>query len=123
GRAVLAFVGDGGLMMTGNELATAIAVGAAPKIVVSNNGGYATIRLHQEKAFPGRPSGTSLVNPNFARWAESFGARGLLVERLEDVEGAAQEALAARGPVVVDVRSSMESISIFTTIAQLRGSG
>ena len=121
GRTVLGFVGDGGLMMTGNELATAVAMGAAPKIIVSNNGGYATIRLHQEKSFPGRPSGTGLVNPNFARWAESFGARGILVERLEDVDGAAQEALAHRGPVVVDVRSSMEAISITTTISKLRG--
>jgi acetolactate synthase-1/2/3 large subunit len=120
-RTVLAFVGDGGLMMTGNEIATAIAAGAAPKIIVSNNGGYATIRLHQEKFFPGRPSGTGLVNPNFARWAESFGARGILVERPEDVDEAAREALAERRPVVVDVRSSMEAISIFTTIAQLRG--
>jgi len=121
GRTVLAFVGDGGLMMTGNELATAIAAGAAPKIVVSNNGGYATIRLHQEKSFPGRPSGTALANPDFARWAEAFGARGIRVDRPEDVDDAARDALAECGPVVVDVRSSMEAVSIFTTIATLRG--
>jgi len=120
-RTVIAFVGDGGLMMTGNELATAIALGAAPKIVVSNNGGYATIRLHQEKAFPGRPSGTGLVNPDFARWAQSFGARGITVARPEDVDAAAREALAEPGPVVVDVRSSMEAVSIATTISRLRG--
>ena len=121
GRTVLAFVGDGGLMMTGNELATGIALGAAPKIFVSNNGGYGTIRLHQERSFPGRPVGTALSNPDFARWAEAFGARGIVVARPEEAEPAVEAALAEPGPVLVDVRSSMEAVSIYTTIAKLRG--
>ncbi len=121
GRCVIAFVGDGGLMMTGNELATAIAHGAKPKVVVSNNGGYGTIRLHQERAYPARVAGTELRNPDFAAWARSFGAKGLTVTRAEEAEAAVEEFLATDGAVLLQVMSSMEAISAFATIEQLRG--
>jgi acetolactate synthase-1/2/3 large subunit len=117
----LAFVGDGGVMMTGNELATAMAKGAAPKIFVSNNRSYGTIRLHQERDYPGRVAATDLVNPDFAAWARSFGAEGLTISTIDEVEDVVAMALACDRAVVVDVRSSLEAISAYTTIAKLRG--
>jgi len=120
GRCVLGFVGDGGLMMTGNELATAVAHGAAPKLIVSNNRGYATIRLHQERDFPGRVVATDLANPDFAAWARAFGVKGLTIAAPAEIESVLAEALACEGPVLIDVHSSLEAISAFTTIARLR---
>lgn len=121
GRTVIAFCGDGGLMMTGNELATAVARGAKPRIVVSNNRSYGTIRLHQERDHPRRVAATDLVNPDFAAWGRAFGALGLSVTRPEEAAGAVAEALAHDGPAVIDVASSLEAISAYTTIARLRG--
>ena len=121
GRTVLSFVGDGGLLMTGNELATGMAKGAAPKIFVSNNRSYGTIRLHQERDYPRRVVATELVNPDFAAWARAFGATGLTIAIPEDVDDVVATALACEGPVVVDVLSSLEAISAYTTIAKLRG--
>ena len=121
GRCVLGFVGDGGAMMTGAELATGIAHGATPKIVVSANGTYGTIRLHQEKAYPGRVAGTALANPDFAAWGASFGALGLRVGKGDDVEEAAARLLAHEGAAVLAVESSAEAITALTTIEALRG--
>ncbi len=121
GRTVLAFVGDGGVMMTGNELATGIAQGATPKIFVSNNGSYGTIRLHQERDYPRRTVATDLANPDFAAWGRAFGAEGLTVETPEQAEDVAAQALACPRAVVVDVRSSLEAISAYITITKLRG--
>ncbi len=123
GRTVIAFCGDGGAMMTGNELATAVARGAKPKIVISNNRSYGTIRLHQERDHPRRVAATDLVNPDFAAWGRSFGALGLTVTTPEEAAGAVAEALAHDGPAVIDVVSSIEAISAYTTIARLRGEG
>ncbi len=121
GRQVIAFTGDGGLMMTGNELASGIAKGAAPKIVVSDNGSYGTIRLHQERDYPRRSIATDLANPDFARWAEAFGARGFRVETAEEAEPTAAAFLAEPGPALLSVASSLEGISAYTTIGKLRG--
>src|SRR5690606_19496723 len=79
-RQVVCFVGDGGFLMTGNELATALQTGAKPIIVVADNGSYGTIRMHQELHFPRRVSATVLVNPDFAGLARQFGALGLRVD-------------------------------------------
>ena len=122
-QTVLAFCGDGGILMTGNELATAVAKGVKPKVVISNNRSYGTIRLHQERDHPRRVAATDLVNPDFAAWGRSFGALGLTVRKPEDVAGAVAEALAHDGPVVIDVHSSLEAISAYTTITKLRGEG
>lgn len=117
---VICFVGDGGFLMTGNELATAMQTGACPVIVVADNGSYGTIRMHQEKHFPQRVSATSLVNPDFARLAETYGALGIAVDRSEQIQDALQTALAARRPSIVSVRTSLEHISASATVAQLR---
>ncbi|MEQ8226828.1 MAG: thiamine pyrophosphate-binding protein [Rhodospirillales bacterium] len=119
-RQVVTVCGDGGTMMTGNELATAVQYGARVRIFVSNNKSYGTIRLHQEKSFPGRIEGTDLVNPDFAAWAESFGAKGLRVTSSDEAGPVLAEALAHNGPVVVDVAASLEHISAYTNLSSLK---
>jgi acetolactate synthase-1/2/3 large subunit len=120
-RTVICLVGDGGLMMNGNELATALASGCKPRIVVSNNGSYGTIRLHQEGAFPGRISGTRLANPDFAAWGRAFGALGLTVRVSGEAEAAVDQFLNHDGAVVMDVHSSVEGISALTTLSKVQG--
>ena len=119
-RMAIAVVGDGGLMMTGNELAAARARGIAPRIVVSDNGTYGTIRMHQERDHPGRVSGTDLANPDFAAWAASFGALGLTVGPGDDVAKAVARLLAHDGPALLSVRASAEAISAQITLTALR---
>lgn len=121
GRQILTFLGDGGAMMTGSELATAIARGVNIKIFVSNNGSYGTIRLHQEKHFPGTIASTALANPDFAKWGESFGARGVTITKDDDVAAMVADVMAHEGPVVVDVRSSLERISAYVSMGDLKG--
>ena len=75
-RQVVGFVGDGGFLMTGQEIATAFHHGVAPIVLVFNNQMYGTIRMHQERDYPGRVSGTSLTNPDFCRLIEAFGGHG-----------------------------------------------
>ncbi len=119
-RQVVTVCGDGGTLMTGNELATAVHYGAKIRVFVANNGSYGTIRLHQEKAYPGRVESTDLSNPDFAKWAESFGAKGLAIKTPEDALPALDAALAHDGPVVVDVAASLEQISAFSTLSGLK---
>jgi acetolactate synthase I/II/III large subunit len=107
----ICFVGDGGVLMTGNELATAMAFGLAPKIVISNNNIYGTIRSHQEKNFAGRVSGTNLVNPDFTAWAKSFGAQAFELGMDDDVEAVVSEFLNAKGACVLHVKSSAKALS------------
>lgn len=120
GRQVVALVGDGGFMMTGNELATAIARSVAPKIIVANNGSYGVIRAHQEAAYPGRVIATRLVNPDFAAVARAHGAAGMTIRTSSDVPHVIAEALAAPGPVVVDVKTSLERINAFRRLSDFR---
>ncbi|MBX9700338.1 MAG: thiamine pyrophosphate-binding protein [Acetobacteraceae bacterium] len=120
-RPVIAFVGDGGMLMTGQEIATAFQNGAAgPVVLVFNNGMYGTIRMHQERHYPGRVSGTDLTNPDFARFIESFGGHGEVVERTEELVPAVQRALASGRPAVVEVRTNPEQVTNRATIADLR---
>ena len=115
-RMVICFVGDGGVMMTGNELAVAKAYGATPKIVISDNGIYGTIRSHQERHFPKRVSGTKLVNPDFTAWAKSFGAETFTLKLGDDVEAIVKAFLAANGMAVLHVHSSAQSLSAGETL-------
>jgi len=116
---VVVLIGDGGFLMTGTELATAMKHGARFVALVSNNGSFGTIRLHQEKNYPGRVSATELVNPDFAAMARAFGATGLTLSNSADSADIVRQALAAKGPAVVDVRSSLEHITAFTTLSAL----
>lgn len=119
-RQVIAFVGDGGFLMTGMELATAMATGARPRIFVANNASYGVIRTQQEAAFPGRVIATDLTNPDFARLAESFGATGMVIGRGDDVAARVAAALAVDGPVVVDVRTSLSRLNMFRSLQDFR---
>ena len=119
GRRVITLVGDGGFLMTGNELATAIQYRLPVTVIVANNNSYGTIRLHQEKWFPGRSIATDLQNPDFARLAEAFGAKGFRINRNADIDAALEGALAADGPSLIEVRTSLEYISAFTTLSAL----
>lgn len=121
GRQVITLIGDGGFLMTGGELATALQYGVPVKVFISDNGSYGTIRMHQERQFPERPAATDLQNPDFAKLAEAYGARGLTIERIEDAPAVVEAALQDSGPVVVQVRSALEHINAFTTLTQLRG--
>ena len=94
GRCVVGFCGDGGFMMTGQELATAMRYNATPIIFVCNNNMYGTIRMHQEREYPGRISATTLTNPDFVALAQSYGAFGARIENADefmDVWNAARE--------------------------------
>lgn len=117
---VVALIGDGGFLMTGAELATAVQQQAKLCVIVSSNGSFGTIRLHQEKHYPGRVKATDLKNPDFAAMARAFGATGVTVATPEEAPGAVAEALAAPGPAVVDVQASLEHISAFTTLSALK---
>ncbi|PWS36324.1 thiamine pyrophosphate-binding protein [Falsiroseomonas bella] len=120
GRCVLCFVGDGGALMTGQELATAFHHGAAPIIMVFNNGMYGTIRMYQERTYPGRVSGTALTNPDFARFIESFGGHGEVVTATDELVPAFQRARASGKPAIIEVRTNPEQVTNRATIAQLR---
>jgi acetolactate synthase-1/2/3 large subunit len=116
-RIAICLVGDGGVLMTGNELATAMAYGATPKIVIANNGIYGTIRTHQEKNFPSRISGTNLVNPDFTAWARTFGAEAFELALGDDVEVTVSAFLKAPGAAVLHVKSSRIALSSNGTLA------
>jgi acetolactate synthase-1/2/3 large subunit len=120
GRQVIHFLGDGGALMTGSELATAMQYGANVKTFISSNGSYGTIRMHQEIAYKKRVHGTELRNPDFAKWAESFGAKGLTISSIAEAEGVVAEALAYDGPAVVDVKTALEHITPFATMSALQ---
>ncbi len=120
-RPVVAFVGDGGAMMSGQELATAVQHGVDPVVLVVNNNMYGTIRMHQERTFPGRTVATDLRNPDFAAWARSFGAHGEVVERTGQFAAALERALAAHVPAVLELRVDPEVITTRTTLSALRG--
>jgi acetolactate synthase-1/2/3 large subunit len=119
-RAVIGFVGDGGFLMTGQEIATAFHHAVAPVILVFNNQMYGTIRMYQERTYPARVSGTALTNPDFAKFIEAFGGHGEIVERTEDLVPAVKRALASGKPAVVEVRTNPEQVTNRATIAELR---
>ena len=95
---MVSFNGDGCFMMNGQELATAVQYGAKAIFIVVNNGMYGTIRMHQERNYPGRVSGTELNNPDFAALARAYGANGEAVEKTEDFAPAFERALPPTGP-------------------------
>ncbi len=119
-RTVVCIAGDGDFMMSGLELATAVQYQLPVVIFVVNNRMYGTIRMHQERHFPGRVVGTDLVNPDFAAYAAAFGAHGETVRRTEDVEAAVERALGAGRPAVVELVVDPEGISPRATIREIR---
>jgi acetolactate synthase-1/2/3 large subunit len=119
-RMVVSFVGDGGFLMTGQEIATAFHHGVAPIVLVFNNQMYGTIRMHQERTHPGRVSGTALTNPDFARYIEAFGGHGEVVAATKDFAPAFARAVESGKPAVIELRMNPEQITTRATIADLR---
>jgi len=119
-RRVVAFAGDGCFLMSGQELATAVHYGLDPVILVVNNGMYGTIRMHQERAYPGRVSGTDLTNPDFAAYARAFGAYAEVVERTEDFAAAFDRALGAGRAALIEIRIDPEAITTRVSLSAIR---
>ncbi len=120
GRQAIIFVGDGGMLMTGTEIATAFHHGVAPVIIVFNNAMYGTIRMYQERTYPGRVSGTALTNPDFVQFIESFGGHGEVVMRDEEFGPAFERAVASGKPALIELRQNQDQITSRATITQLR---
>jgi acetolactate synthase-1/2/3 large subunit len=119
-RPVVCLAGDGCFLMHGQELATAVQYGLGIIVIVVNNGMYGTIRMHQERDYPGRVLGTDLRNPDFAAYARAFGAEGWLVERTADFAPAFERALAAGGPALIELRTDPEAITPRSTLSGIR---
>ena len=117
---VVGFCGDGGFLMTGQEIATSLAEGPGPIILVFNNAMYGTIRMHQERRFPGRISGTNLKNPDFVALARAYGACAAQVARTEEFAPAFEEAIAAKRAAVIELKIDPEMITTRTTLSALR---
>lgn len=116
GRQVIAVVGDGGALMTGNEIATAMRHGAAPVLLIPDNRTYGSIGMHHENRYPGRPfaNAADLVNPDFAAWGRAFGAEGFSIRTEEDIGPVLDAALAPRTvPAVVHVHASALQVTAF----------
>ena len=122
GRQVVAFCGDGGVLMTGNELATAVQYGVPIKLFIADNAAYGTIRMHQARSFPGRGYAIELQNPDFVKWGESFGAKGVLIETEAECEEKVAEAMAHDGPAVIHCKISLDHISPSATITGIEES-
>lgn len=109
-RQVVCMVGDGGMLMTGQEMILAAERQLSVVMIVSCNGTYGSIRLHQEVHYPGRISGTSLHNPDFALMAESFGIPALRLNNPQDMDRIIGQAMRQNGPVLIQVQSSLDAI-------------
>jgi len=120
-RPVIALAGDGCLLMTVQELATAVQYGLPIVVVVVNNGMYGTIRMHQERRYPGRVIGTTLVNPDFVALAQSFGAQAVRVETTAAFAPALERALSAKVPTLIELRIDPDATGVQRAQVQQRG--
>jgi acetolactate synthase-1/2/3 large subunit len=120
-RMVIAFAGDGCFLMNGQEFATAIRYSLPIIVIVVNNGIYGTIRMHQEREYPGRVSGTGLTNPDFAALARAYGGHGETVEKTEDFAPAFERALKSGKPAIIEIRLDPEAITPTRTLTDIRG--
>jgi acetolactate synthase-1/2/3 large subunit len=119
-RTVVAFAGDGCFLMNGQEFATAVQYDLPILVIVIDNGMYGTIRMHQERHYPGRVSATELRNPDFADYARAFGGHGERVERTADFMPALERALASGKPAILHCVIDPEAITPMTTLSEIR---
>ena len=119
-RTVVCFAGDGDFLMNGQEFATAVQYHLPIVVVLIDNGAYGTIRMHQEREFPGRVIGTQLRNPDFAAYARAFGGHGETVEETAEFLPAFERALASRLPAIVHVKIDPEAIAPSATLTAIR---
>lgn len=120
-RLVITHVGDGGFLMTGQEMATAKQYGANIITIVYNNEGYNSIRMHQEAQYPGRQYGTDLVNPDFAGLGAAYGALGLRVSRDEEFLPALKQAMSTDKSALIEVLTDMEYVTPSARLSELAG--
>jgi acetolactate synthase-1/2/3 large subunit len=119
-RQVVALAGDGCFLMNGQELATAVAHGAEMLVLVIDNGGYGTIRMHQEREFPGRVSGTELANPDFAALGRAYGCWAETVETTEQFGPALARATGERGVRLLHLKTDIDVTTPATTLTAIR---
>jgi acetolactate synthase I/II/III large subunit len=119
-RPVVCIAGDGDFLMNGQEFATAVQYDLPFVTVIADNGLYGTIRMHQEREYPGRVSATQLRNPDFPAYARAFGGFGISVERTEDFPHAFKQAQASGKPAIVRLAIDPEAITPVTTLAKIR---
>jgi len=110
-RTVVAFAGDGDFLMTGQEFATAVQYDLPVIIIVADNGMYGTIRMHQERHYPGRVIGTGLKNPDFAAYARAFGGFGVTVEKTADFFPAFEAAQKSGKPAIIHLKVDPEALT------------
>ena len=109
-RTTVCIVGDGGFLMTGNEMILAVERKLPIIFIVSNNSSYGSIRLHQERGYPGRVSGTSLFNPDFCTLATSFGMKTARIQDKSEIEAVMISALQVQEPILIEVNTSLDAI-------------
>lgn len=122
-RTVIAWLGDGEFQMTLNEMSTAVQHGAKPIAIIVNNGRYGTIRMHQERTYPARVSGTDMANPDFADLARAYGGHGETVTRTEDFEAAFRRAEVSGKLAVIELVVDQKVATPGLTLDQLRAQG
>ncbi|MBV8260564.1 MAG: thiamine pyrophosphate-binding protein [Paraburkholderia sp.] len=122
-RTVVALAGDGCFMMASSELATAMQYGLNVVFIVVNNAHYGTIRMHQERHYPDRVHGTQLTNPDFAAFAQSFGAHGEVVTATAQFAPALERALTAGKPALIEIRVTKDASTPAATLDQIREAG
>ncbi|WP_294273664.1 thiamine pyrophosphate-binding protein [uncultured Sphingomonas sp.] len=120
-RMVVALAGDGCFLMNGQELATAVQHNASMLVIVVDNGGYGTIRMHQEREYPGRVSATGLANPDFAALGRAYGCWSDTVTRTEDFAPALARAMAETGVRLLHLKTDIEVITPATTLSRIAG--
>ncbi len=119
-RAVVCVAGDGDFLMNGQEFATAVQYDLPIVIVIADNGMYGTIRMHQEREYPGRTVATALKNPDFAAYARAFGGHGALVEKTADFAEAFEAAMKSGKPAIIHLKIDPEGITPTTTLDAIR---
>lgn len=110
-REVICLAGDGCFQMNGQEFGTAVQYGANIIVIIANNGVYGTIRMHQARQYPNRPSGTDMVNPDFAALARAYGAHGETVTQTDQFAAALERARAAGIPAIIDLKTDPAAVS------------
>lgn len=119
-KTVVCFAGDGCFQMTLNELSTARQYGATPIVIVANNGRYGTIRMHQERHYPARVSGTDLFNPDYAALARAYGGHGEIVTKTADFPAAFQRAQAAKTVAIIELALDPQALTPGASLDTIR---
>jgi acetolactate synthase-1/2/3 large subunit len=119
GRVAFAITGDGDFLMNGQELATAAQYGGKLVVLLLNNGMFGTIRMHQERQYPGRVSGTTLTNPDFCMFARAFGMHAERVKNTTEFDAALRDALTRQSGTLIEIRLSPEVISTRATLREI----